>query len=412
VLPIAALANLTASQVEAILAHELIHIRRHDYLVNVAQTVAETLLFFHPGVWWVSGQIRLEREHCCDDIAVQVSGDPVDYAAALAELEAWRSRGTTLALAATSGSLTGRIRRVLNVPIGHEARSLNWAVTLGLTCVLAVGAGGIYLSSFAPASGVPGLMTDSAQGVEPIASPGAFGWRVHQTAHFEMHYYPALAPDLAQIAVSAERAYERISSELRDYNLSFKVPLVLFKTRSDFEQQRIVPEVREAIARGDVTSFSEPKRNRVVILLDEQPDRWYRQITHELTHIFAFDVIPRSPTNSRRVPPWIDEGLAEYMTGAWDPGNLGQLRDLVAADGVPKMTALTAGADQQSAHLGHAVFEFIEAEYGKVAVWQFVLEVRRHVVDGAGDPYQAAFNRTPAEFDSAFAQYLRERFSL
>ena len=105
-LPIAALANLTPSQVEAILAHELIHIRRHDFLVNLAQSVAETILFFHPGVWWVSGQIRAEREHCCDDVAVQVCGDPVDYASALAELEAWRSRGTTLALAATGGSLT------------------------------------------------------------------------------------------------------------------------------------------------------------------------------------------------------------------------------------------------------------------------------------------------------------------
>ena len=62
-------------------------------------------------------------------------------------------------------------------------------------------------------------------------------------------------------------------------------------------------------------------------------------------------------------------------------------------------------------HLGHVVFEFIEAEYGKPAVWQFLLEVRRNVVDGAGNPYQAAFNRTPEEFDTAFAQYLRMRLN-
>jgi beta-lactamase regulating signal transducer with metallopeptidase domain len=89
-LPIAAFAGLTPSQVEGILAHELIHIRRHDYLVNLAQTVAETLLFFHPGVWWVSRQIRVEREHCCDDVGVQICGDAVNYAAALAELESRR----------------------------------------------------------------------------------------------------------------------------------------------------------------------------------------------------------------------------------------------------------------------------------------------------------------------------------
>ena len=81
-----------AAQVEAILAHELAHVRRHDYLVNLMQTLAETLLFYHPAVWWLSARIRDEREHCCDDVAVAVCGDPVGYAAALAELEAWRSR--------------------------------------------------------------------------------------------------------------------------------------------------------------------------------------------------------------------------------------------------------------------------------------------------------------------------------
>ena len=119
-LPIAALANLSPSQVEAVLAHELVHIRRHDYVVNIAQTLAETLLFYHPGVWWVSKRIRTEREHCCDDVAVAVCGDPVDYATALAELEAYRSSGTSLALAVTGGSLTDRVRRVLRVPVGDE----------------------------------------------------------------------------------------------------------------------------------------------------------------------------------------------------------------------------------------------------------------------------------------------------
>ncbi len=414
-LPIAALANLSPSQVEAILAHELIHIRRHDYLVNVAQAVAETVLFFHPGVWWVSGQIRVEREHCCDDVAVHVCGDPVDYAAALAELEAWRSRGTTLALAATGGSLTSRVRRVLNVPIGHEARSLSWVVTLGLTVGLAVVMGGIYVSSSGPDTGVSAPRAGQPQGVEPIASPATFDWQVHRTDHFDIYYYPAITPNLEHAALAAERAYQHISAELQSYTLSFRVPLILFKTRSDFAQQRIVPELTEAIARGDVPGFSEHRRNRVAILLEGEPDQVYRLITHELTHVFAFDIIPRSPTNARRVPAWIDEGFAEYMTGVWDPAHLRQIHDLVVAGGVPPMTTRPGSVDGQShlvaANLGHVVFDFIEAEYGKVAVWQFLLEVRRNVVDGAGDPYPAAFSRTPEEFDSAFAQYLKMRFN-
>ena len=96
VLPIAAISQLDVAQVEAILAHELAHVRRHDYLVNLMQTLAETLLFYHPGVWWLSARIREEREHCCDDVAVAVCGDPVGYAAALTELEAGRSRQMSL----------------------------------------------------------------------------------------------------------------------------------------------------------------------------------------------------------------------------------------------------------------------------------------------------------------------------
>ena len=74
-LPMSAVSGLSLVQIEAILAHELAHIRRHDYLVNLLQTLLETLLFYHPAVWWLSGRIRAEREHCCDDLAVEVCGD-------------------------------------------------------------------------------------------------------------------------------------------------------------------------------------------------------------------------------------------------------------------------------------------------------------------------------------------------
>jgi beta-lactamase regulating signal transducer with metallopeptidase domain len=68
-LPVAAMAGLSLRQVEAILAHELTHIQRHDFAVNLLQTFAETVLFYHPAVWWMSSRIRAEREHCCDDVA-------------------------------------------------------------------------------------------------------------------------------------------------------------------------------------------------------------------------------------------------------------------------------------------------------------------------------------------------------
>jgi uncharacterized protein (TIGR03435 family) len=111
--PVGALAGLPAGQIEALLVHELAHIRRHDYLVNVLQSVVEALLFYHPAVWWVSGHIRTEREQCCDDVAVSVSGDVLTYARALAELESARPAHFKAAMAATGGSLAHRIARLL-----------------------------------------------------------------------------------------------------------------------------------------------------------------------------------------------------------------------------------------------------------------------------------------------------------
>jgi uncharacterized protein (TIGR03435 family) len=144
VLPVAALAGLTPPQVRAILAHELAHVRRHDALVNAAQTIAETLLFYHPAVWWLSSRIRIEREHCCDDVALAVSGDPYGYASALAELESWRTAPPAFSLGVTGGSLLRRVTRVLAPPASHAPRS-GLAVTLALALVMAVGAGTLQL---------------------------------------------------------------------------------------------------------------------------------------------------------------------------------------------------------------------------------------------------------------------------
>ncbi len=144
-LPTSALAGLTPRQLEAILAHELAHIRRHDYLVNLLQTLVETLLFYHPAVWWLSSRIRTERENCCDDLAVSLCGDPVTYASALADLESLRG-GTSLAMAATGGSLVQRVRRLLGAPASHAGRGPAWlagSAAIVLICGMAVGADGL-----------------------------------------------------------------------------------------------------------------------------------------------------------------------------------------------------------------------------------------------------------------------------
>jgi len=112
-LPASALTGLAPEQIEAILAHELAHIKRCDYLVNICQTVVEILGFYHPAVWWVSHKIRAERENCCDDIAVSVCNDSLCYARALTTMEEIRADRPSLAVAASGGNLFDRIRRLL-----------------------------------------------------------------------------------------------------------------------------------------------------------------------------------------------------------------------------------------------------------------------------------------------------------
>jgi beta-lactamase regulating signal transducer with metallopeptidase domain len=112
-MPLGLLAGLPAGQIEAILLHELAHIRRYDYLVNAWQRAVECLLFYHPAAWWISRVIRAERENCCDDVVVAESGKVQEYAVALAALEHNRCSGRPAAVAGTGGNLMKRIRRLL-----------------------------------------------------------------------------------------------------------------------------------------------------------------------------------------------------------------------------------------------------------------------------------------------------------
>jgi beta-lactamase regulating signal transducer with metallopeptidase domain len=143
-LPAAALAGLDTSALEAVLAHELAHIRRHDYLVNLLQAVVDTLLFYHPAVWWVSKQIRIERENCCDDVAAEACGDRVIYARALVNLEQSRAAHTSFALAANGGSLLFRIQRLLRANETDDRRGPSWLSGVAGVVIVALVLAGFY----------------------------------------------------------------------------------------------------------------------------------------------------------------------------------------------------------------------------------------------------------------------------
>ena len=281
----------------------------------------------------------------------------------------------------------------------HRGRSAHgrWAV-ICLTSLLALGwaAESMAQGGFNPYYGKNRVKYDD------------FDWHIYETEHFEIFYYPELEQHLERIASYAESAYAQVSADLT-HDLATLVPLVVFKTHSEFEQQNVIPG---AVSEG-VGAFAEPFRRRILLPIDEPPDQLYRLITHELTHQFAFDIVPRSAIR-QGIPLWVDEGLADYMAGVWRPIDLMQVRDAALADILPEMSKFDGYGNFSSLrvvyNLGHAAFEFMEERWGKEGVRQFLFSLRKTAIGGGGDIYDDAFDIPAEEFDDEFADYIRERF--
>jgi len=160
-------------QADALLAHELAHIRRRDYLVNLFQAGVEILLYYHPAVWWVSGQVRTERECCCDDAAVAMCGDLRTYLHALSEAEHRRS-AHKLAIAASSTPLLDRIRRLTEMNTIQPNREIVWSTGVIALAVMAMAAAGSGLMAYVPVQ----LDKPTIASTQSAATPAMSGMRV------------------------------------------------------------------------------------------------------------------------------------------------------------------------------------------------------------------------------------------
>ena len=226
VLPAAALAGLTPDQLESLLAHELAHVRRHDFLVNLLQSIVEALLFYHPAVWWISRRVRMERERCCDDVTVGVC-DRLVYAEALKELAAMAS--PRFALAATDGDLLSRIRRVLGHTDDQAGRSPRWLpiVIVAATVVLAAQA------SFVIAA--PDVR-DQARVMELPPEPVSQA-PVEQQAQVELDWAKRRQYDTEQVKREWEEVLKRYQAEME-------------RLQKSGEWQATVAQFEEALAKG------------------------------------------------------------------------------------------------------------------------------------------------------------------
>jgi len=209
--PLSAITSLSPEELEVVLAHELAHVRRADFLWNLIQTVIETLFFFHPAVWWIGARIRHERELCCDDLALTVCPDPLVYAHALFRLEEERGSQLRLAMALdghqSAQTLRMRIARILGEPLTHTAKrgpfSLAAAGALLVVLLLPVPQ---VLAGLAPVSSPSGAASLAPHAIARpvVASVHAAASAVHAAvASVAPGLEPALSPMVAQTAPQA-----------------------------------------------------------------------------------------------------------------------------------------------------------------------------------------------------------------
>jgi len=248
-LPVSALTGLSQEQLEAVIAHELAHIRRMDAFVNLFQIFAESVLFYHPAVWWVSRRIRVEREHSCDDAAVAVCGDPLEYARALTLMEGWRA-APRMALAANGGSLTARVKRLLGVETFHGTRALGFAV--GLMCLGLALLASTALLDIAPkaSAAAPELFTAPAQKTDAQEAAPTPEPRPAGEARPESGTEPEVAQE-TQAPVVAQSQGEQNSGSYIDGMKAAGLDHLSIDQLVAFKVQGVTPEyVREMHAAG------------------------------------------------------------------------------------------------------------------------------------------------------------------
>ncbi|MDQ5871653.1 MAG: hypothetical protein M3547_05545 [Acidobacteriota bacterium] len=234
-----------------------------------------------------------------------------------------------------------------------------------------------------------------------------FDWKIYRSTHFTIYFYESERHALAKVASYAESAYDDISRAL-NYQIPKPINLIYYATHADFEQTNtILNFIPEGIG-----AFALPSRNRMVLPIDMTDEKLQQLIAHELTHVFQFEIlfggnfIRAATTNA---PQWFTEGMASYFSKDEDNKDRMILRDAVLADQVPEI-AKTGVSGFFAYRFGHAVFDFIEAEWGKDSVRDFIFEYRNQIAGNPEKIIKRAFNLSAEDFDVKFRRYLRQKY--
>lgn len=235
-----------------------------------------------------------------------------------------------------------------------------------------------------------------------------FAWKVYASPHFNIHYYPETEPFLEEIVSDAESAYLHISKAL-DHELRFRVPLVVYKTHGEFQQTNItLSDVGEGVG-----AFAEPVQNRMVLPIDLPPDKLYQLMAHELTHIFEYSLFYDGYLGRalRSNPPtWLMEGLASYLAADEDNLDRMAIRDAVVNGQLPTIESLNV-VTFLTYRYGHAIFDFIEQEYGAEGLRSFLFEYRKVLMtNNLEKAVKESFGYDLVAFNRNFDRFLRRKY--
>jgi hypothetical protein len=230
-------------------------------------------------------------------------------------------------------------------------------------------------------------------------------WQRTDSQHFEIHYPPALAPELDRVVRSAERAYDRIAGQL-NFVLPTKVPLVVFTPSGPVTHDTV-----RAYAGSNQVAPPNPHRSRMVLPLPEAEAQLDPLIVHELTHVLVGEMIWPERPGDGGMPHWVKEGVASYMVGVWRDEDERVMRELVASREVPALSTLSGSGEFANVRVndavGHAVFDYIESRWGPNSVRRFLDAL---IMPRVSKTYDAVFDLTPEDFDIAFREYAVRRF--
>ncbi|MFN7975914.1 MAG: hypothetical protein U0166_26860 [Acidobacteriota bacterium] len=234
-----------------------------------------------------------------------------------------------------------------------------------------------------------------------------FNWKVYESEHFQFFYYPEEERFLPKISGIAEHAYAELSKSFK-HDIKSKIPLIFYKTHGEFEETNIelnfLPE--------SIGAFAEPSRNRMVIPIDNPDETQRALITHELTHIFEYDILFASDFGRilrARPPLWLMEGLASHMAHDEDTIDVMVIRDAVVTEKVPDIFDQTQ-LSFLTYRFGQAAFDFIESKWGMDGIRELMAEYRNNISAKVEKAIEEAFKMKPDEFNDAFKKYLRDKY--